>query len=292
MSDPRRLVEEGDLGASLLSAALVLDAEEAHRRRVALIGVAASGAAVTAVSAAAKLVPKSVGAAILSKSLVVGVVVAIVSSGVAGALSLSRSSPTAATRPIAAPSGRALATTETELPRERTEISRVPIVSPLADGSVEPLLPASPQASTMDPPSIVVRAFPSPGASSGARAASMPLADAEIPKRPEPRSAAEPPPNLLADEVAALRQARSALSAGQPAAALAALDAHERRFPQGLLGIEAEVLRIEALSQSGNPSAASARAKRFIAVHPNTPYARRVEAIAGIAPKRDDRAKP
>ena len=144
----------------------------------------------------------------------------------------------------------------------------------------------------IEPLTIVAAPAPNPSApTTTVPEASPPHGKAEAVELREPPAPA-PPPSLLADEVAALREARAALGAGQPSRALAALAAHEQRFPHGLLGIEAEVLRIEALAQAGDASAARTRAQRFVAAHPNTPYARRVQVHAGDALKPEERANP
>jgi hypothetical protein len=275
MSDPRRLLEEGDLGASLLTAALVLDAEEARARKAALLGVAASGTAVIALGAAAKVLPKSFAAALFTKSMVVGVVVAVVSGGAVGAIALTRSERSAAAPSLAATSRHTLRAEGGKAPPASVEASSA---APQIDRVLEEASAPSPLASAVDPPPIAPRAAPSASAV-GARSASSP--------RPAQRD--EAPADAasschLAEEVALLQEARSALVQGQPARALAALDAHAQRCPHGSLGIEAEVLRIEALSRSGNASAAKARAERFIALHPGTPYAARVQALSGEAP--------
>ncbi len=267
MSDPRRLVEEGDLGASLLSAARVLDADDARARKIALLGVAASGAGVTAASIAARVLPKSLAAALLTKSVVLGLVVAIAvtSGGVLAALSHARSSSVAVTTapPRVAPSPPVLPAAATESPPEPVEA----LSGPVAPQSTTPTVQA--------------------------RAAVPSAVDADPAKPAEaPAVASSPPQSHLADEVASLQQARSELLAGQPARALATLEAHQKQFPHGLLGIEAEVLRIEALARSGHANVATARARRFIALHPNTPYGVRLQALTGDAAPHDESAKP
>ncbi|MBN2193045.1 MAG: hypothetical protein JW751_09535 [Polyangiaceae bacterium] len=113
-----------------------------------------------------------------------------------------------------------------------------------------------------------------------------PTAPSEVPKRairkprptPAPRTA---PSASIADELKSLDAARSALSAGNPAGALTRLDEHARRYPRGGLALEAEVLRIEALAQSGNRAAAATRARAFVARYPTSVFTPRVRRIAG-----------
>lgn len=278
MSDPRRLVEEGDLGGSLLSAALVLDADQARERKAALIG----GAATVTLAAAAPLLPKSLVAAALPKSALIGIAITIANGAVIGALALAALEPTNAPPPAAA-GARELRAAEAGAPRAPAEEPIAPSPSPGIDPSAASEIAPSASASAPDPLAIAPRAAPSVG-TARARAARPSIAVAAVPRRDEPPAPASSS-SSLAEEVAALQSARSALAAGQPARALAALEGHEQRFPGGLLGIEAEVLRIEALSRSGNAGAASARAGRFIALHPNTPYARYVQTFADDAPR-------
>ncbi|GAC1360477.1 MAG: hypothetical protein NVSMB47_13040 [Polyangiales bacterium] len=67
----------------------------------------------------------------------------------------------------------------------------------------------------------------------------------------------------LAAERALLEVARTALSRGDPLAALGSLVEHEKRFPRGQLSEEREALYVQALAQSGRRSEAKLRAERF-----------------------------
>ena len=85
----------------------------------------------------------------------------------------------------------------------------------------------------------------------------------------------------LADEVAAIKSAKSALASGNAAQSLRELDAYRSHFPHGRLTQEASVVRIEALLKSGNQAAANAAADRFLAAHADSPYAARVHSLIG-----------
>jgi hypothetical protein len=104
-----------------------------------------------------------------------------------------------------------------------------------------------------------------------------PSAPVSLP-RPEPKAAAP----ALAAELSALDAARSSLNAGDPKAALVALDAYARNFPHGKLAIEAEVLRIDAMAKSGQTAAARGRAEAFIKRHPDSVLASRVRSSVGL----------
>lgn len=95
----------------------------------------------------------------------------------------------------------------------------------------------------------------------------------EAPERvpaPAPRAAATP------DEPAYIDSVRRALDT-QPQRALRLARRHHERFPEGLLGEEAEVLEIEALARLGQREAAAARASAFYAQHQASPYRRRID---------------
>jgi hypothetical protein len=93
-------------------------------------------------------------------------------------------------------------------------------------------------------------------------------------------SAAAHSPEPVAAEVALLEQARLALST-DPLRALALLDEHTRRFPHGTLGVEREVLAVDALVHAGRRSEADARATRLRAAAPGNLYEQRLERILG-----------
>jgi hypothetical protein len=86
---------------------------------------------------------------------------------------------------------------------------------------------------------------------------------------------ASPAPSLTR-ELALLDEARSAISAAAPAKALAALDRYDAECAGGAMTLEARVLRIEAIAASGDSARASAMAKKFLADHPGTQYAARL----------------
>lgn len=79
------------------------------------------------------------------------------------------------------------------------------------------------------------------------------------------------PPASLSDELGALKVASTALSNGDPQAALAALDRYDRVIKGQKLRAEATLLKIEALSRAGQTQAASALAERFVGQNPDNP---------------------
>ncbi len=89
------------------------------------------------------------------------------------------------------------------------------------------------------------------------------------------------PAVTLAHELSSLDAARGLLARGDATGALARLDAYGRAYPHGRLGLEAEVLRIDALDESGRSDAARARAEAFLQHHPHSVLAARVRTRLG-----------
>jgi hypothetical protein len=74
-------------------------------------------------------------------------------------------------------------------------------------------------------------------------------------------------------EAAVLERARLSLRAGDSAAALAAVQLHARRFPNGVLNEEREVLWIRALLRSGERAQGQRRAAAFVHRYPDSVHA-------------------
>jgi hypothetical protein len=108
------------------------------------------------------------------------------------------------------------------------------------------------------------------------------LATAPEPEpEPQPREAAQlpAPATTLDDELPLLRRAYSELNAGRPERAFEVLDVHAARFPHGELEEAREVARMLALCAMGKAPAAKGRARQFLALHPDSPFAGRVRGI-------------
>lgn len=128
---------------------------------------------------------------------------------------------------------------------------------PPADTHVTLVAPP-PSAPASAPPPLVHEDLPAPSAST----------------KPKP-VAADP-----AGEVPLLQSAQDAL-ASDPAKALALCNEHARKFPNGTVAQEREVIAIDALLRLGNRPAAKARANRFNASYPGSPHARRIAKLLG-----------
>lgn len=129
-----------------------------------------------------------------------------------------------------------------------------------------------------EPPAITPPALPS---ASPAR-----IRNAVVPARKEEETRAAPvaAPASLTDEIASLDRARTALSASDPGAALRALDDYDHVLHGTRLTAEATLLRIDALARSGNASAASELANRFVEANPGSALADRARAFIHAAP--------
>jgi hypothetical protein len=152
------------------------------------------------------------------------------------------------------------------------------------DGNRAPELPpAAPIETASSSPSPVEAAGPHPDPAPTLEAHREPPRAKPPAQAPpaEPSASAAPAPPPATDEVSAVLAARIALREGQTARALALLDEHDRLFPRGAYGSEVELLRIEALSISGAKAEARTRAQRFLALHPDSPYARRAREHVG-----------
>jgi hypothetical protein len=106
-----------------------------------------------------------------------------------------------------------------------------------------------------------------------------PVARASIVTRP----AARPKPlptsrSSLGAEARLLEEAFNAQRVGDPAQALARLDEHASRYPQGLLRAESSAQRVLVLCSLGRTDDARAEADRFVAEYPGTPLALRVRS--------------
>jgi hypothetical protein len=77
-----------------------------------------------------------------------------------------------------------------------------------------------------------------------------------------------------------LGRAQSALRS-DPASALALAAEHRKKFPNGVLAQEREVLSIEALERLGRHAEAVARADRFLKAFPGSAHRSKVNAVVG-----------
>ena len=246
MSDPARLIHRPTLDGTLLRAARrEVPPARAHKRMLSTLGIGATAAtAATAKSAAATM------AASTAKSAATGVTTAMFAKWtLIGAVS-------------------ALATIGA--------VRELPVL--LDQGSRPAAVPAS---NTTTSPYRKVANAPAVGEPAPAVPSNVPQSDARLraaATRPTPNSPA-PAVSGLAAEVSALDRARLATVARNPGRALALLDAYQRRFPNGSLQPEAQLLRVEALIQQGRRSQALPIARRLLDAAPDGPLSERVQQI-------------
>jgi hypothetical protein len=104
----------------------------------------------------------------------------------------------------------------------------------------------------------------------------------ELPVAPDHRKHAAT--GDLADQIALLDAARAAVSAGANRRAMETLRRYEDRYPRGSFRPEVTALKVEALVKLGRDDEARALAERFVAQNRGSLLARRVAALAGVAP--------
>jgi hypothetical protein len=270
MSDPARLVAGGAPGVTDFERDLLRSWETrqpssaARSRALALAGAATVGAAVGLTSSAGaaaaglgaaggSVAPKAaLASGVLVKWLAIGAVGVAVTAGAASYAVRSASSTSA---PTAA-------------------------VSPASPRSLGAPSNAAPAATSIAlPPS-------NPGALPGTMTVPEPATPAPHAHSPSPRARSGLDQSTLEEEVASIDRARRAVSAGEPAAAIAMVDAYDAKFPAGSLAQESMVIRIDALLRQGDRGAAERLGSRFIAAHPSSPYVRRIRALLAGAPAR------
>jgi hypothetical protein len=107
------------------------------------------------------------------------------------------------------------------------------------------------------------------------------------PAEPPPPATVTPSPERHAptkdavttwDEPQLIERARKAL-ATDPRRALSLAQEHQRRFPAGALGVERDVIILEALARSGQTAEARRRAMAFEAKYPSSIHSPRVHAL-------------
>jgi hypothetical protein len=250
MSEPRRLLDEGgDLERSLLRSARGDGPRPGSRNRTLVGlglagGVAATVTTTTTATATTALVKSSATAALL-KWIAAGVVGGLVTVGAVTVIQSSREPAPSRGAPV---------------------VARAPALQS-DPRPVEPAAPALPVAAPPEEPAPIEQAAPS-GTSGPAPVGTTGLA--------------RPAPTSLTEEVAALDGAREALASGDAARALRGLDEHDRRFPGGMLGPEATVLRIEALLLRGDRASAARLGGAFLDAHPRSPHASRLRSLLGL----------
>jgi hypothetical protein len=231
-------------------------------RGAAVLGLAASSASITATTAGtasaagAKASGAVLGSASLAKWLGIGAAVGLVTTSGARIVSdpeiltaLVHQNPTTKSAPVAEGSRRAAPT---------------PVIAVPAHEPSEPT-----------PPDVVGQETSlTPAPAKAHNVAAVPVEATE-----SPASKATAPPSLAA-EVSALERARRSLLAHRPNEVFRALDEYAAARKTSVLEAEAELLRIEALLQSGQQRRAIEAARKALNQAPNGPHAARLREIA------------
>jgi len=165
-------------------------------------------------------------------------------------------------------------------PAARANAPAIPLTSASASPGANAATPAPPSV-----PPANARALPSPLFTVSASAIGAGAPPGET--RDGGATPTGPPPSVVASararlggETNALRAARAAIERKDGARALAILDQHDHDYPDGLLGPDARVLRIQALATSGHDAEALSRADAFLLDYPHSPEAARVRELA------------
>ncbi|WP_437288919.1 hypothetical protein [Sorangium sp. So ce406] len=270
MTDPKPLGELGDEETTELERALLRSwkhespSASARARALAIAGLAAGTSA--APDAHAAPAPKAAAGKLLT--LAKWGLGAVIGAGLLGA-------GVALLRPPAPPSAAAP-------PSEPPAATAPPVADEPPAASAQPVAPAPAPSGPVTRAPIPLQASASPSPAPAA-AASPPRAKGAASRA---RSAPVAPADALGEQVAMIDRARDALGAGDAAGCLAALDAHDERFPRSAMGEEATVLRIEALIRLGDRARAADLGQRFLASRPTSPHAAGVRALLGATTDR------
>jgi hypothetical protein len=97
--------------------------------------------------------------------------------------------------------------------------------------------------------------------------------------------------SALDAEIDLLRDARSALRAGDASRALGLVDTHDRLYPAGALAEDAAAQRVYALCALGRAEESRALSRRFLVVYPASPYAPSVRASCADLPAGPSEAR-
>jgi hypothetical protein len=256
MSAPRRILD-GGLGKweRQVVGSAVDDAPSAEfRRRMARS--ASVLATITAASGVASGTAKTAGSFVWIKLFGIGAIAGLASGGIYHALN-----------GLAGPS------------RSGQSVLSQGVSAPTARASQGRMAPA---AISVRVPSIAVQSEAPRPLPSGTRTARSEVVESTVPVDSD--STARPASELaVSDELRAIERVRGALSAGDASGALRELERYEAARHAGRFRIEADVLRIEALTRLGNVAQARALAVTFLSKHPGSPYVRRVSTLLGEA---------
>ncbi len=277
MNGPRRLAESDDQAMRLVMDAALSESAPPGGRQRALVALgvataaagAAAGAKATALAAkgatgaSANSAAKGGAALVFAKWMGGGAAIGLVVS--TGAIALSPA-PTLQPRgaQVTAPSAAQASVPASVVPPAQ------------AAGTPDPLDVQPDEPAPLPAPRVIRKANASDVAPPGPAA----------PGAPPPTASYSSTNDGLAAEVRLLDEARSALSSGASTRALGLLAQHQRQYPRSRLANEAFVMRLDALSRSGQRDRARQLASAYLARRPNAPHAARIRRLVGLAPEK------
>jgi len=231
-------------------------------------GVSTSGSAAAKGALSLKGVA---GIAVFAKGFALGVGVSLAVAGAARLLSPSQErAPSSSGRqhPVATATPNAT-TVPTLVPTpELPTVASAPIQAPVQSAHIS-IAPASTASSTVV---LTPTSTPSVGARPTAHTTSVgafAIPDSASSAKPAARS-------RLEEEAELIRQARAELQKGALAQAHATLEAARTRFAAPELTQEREALAVELVYREGDHARAASLARRFLALHPESPHAARM----------------
>lgn len=315
MSDPKRLVDElGEGNAAtrmLVAGAAERPGGEGRSRAARALGIAAaaavvSGAASTSVGAGAASASGAAGGAqALAGTAGVKVTAglfgakAVFVAAVVGAVSIGAAVVAASREPVAVapPAPPAALSSAPVAPRASVALgkpaSSAPALAELPEGIVQaPAVPFSAPAASLVPSSLAATPLSASARPPSDLPRDVPMGHGSGHSEDRPASALGAPPTVsalpapsapaassLTDELHLLDEARGHLRAGNAAACLATLDRYAAAHPKGGLGLEARVLRVDALVTSGRIDEARSLAQRTLSESPKGPHAARLQRL-------------
>lgn len=272
MTAPRRLIEADDEFERELIRSAHADRPQARalERMLLGLGIEISKLPAAMASAAPASASAKIGGLMFAKYLVAGMAIG-----------------------LATAAGAQVASRTLDRQDSRAEKPNHFVGGAASPGSSPPALPdrlPEPSAASIAPPALPVQtagAHPraTPVAAALPSVAPEPTAVDSSPARPDKGSfalEALPSPDNLAEEMRLLDAARTALTHGEAAVALANLARYERSFPSGALAPEASVLKVRALLAAGDRTGAEALGRRVIERAPKSQHADAVRAALGV----------
>lgn len=272
MNSPRRLAEDRGLDpfkrALLRSAEVDVPSPRTRRKARLALGLGASGS----IAAGTAFAASSLSAASVVKFAAIGFAVGVVTIGGVnlGVHAIQHSKAPARTATVAAGS-------PVKSTLEQRHAMRV---APTGSRTASPTADNAPKPAQVPPASASEHALAVHRRSAQPRQSQLKPAAARRPKAAAVPSA-QPSEDVdaLRSELALLDEARRALVAGQPDAALQRLGQMQRQFPASSLTQEESLVRIEALTKMGARKRAIREAIRFAQAHPGSPYLSRLQPL-------------